>query len=131
MLRGIQTLEPLVKLPFPHIFSCLPTDRFRLTEEDPPFLFDYFYPDDDELGNCPCGLARKAASVVIRKAGPDKFLDSTWLNSIVSFAGNPSAVGSMVERSCISAISTFGLDRRDNLLKSLYFKVPISFISSR
>jgi hypothetical protein len=75
-------------------------------------LFDYryFYPDDNEIGNCTCGLAREGAALVLREKKPDKFLSHEWLKSIMWFTGNPGALGSMVEQSCLSALSSHGLN---------------------
>src|SRR4051794_10178851 len=69
----------------------------------------YFYPDEEEFGKCTCGLARNAAEILIREKNADRFLSCEWLNSMVLFKGKPFVIGSMVEQSCLSAISRFGL----------------------
>jgi hypothetical protein len=75
-------------------------------------LFDhrYFYPDDDMIGECTCGLARNVAQSMIRERNMDKFLSRQYLNSMVILEGNRCAIGSMVEQSCLAAINRFGLD---------------------
>ena len=93
-------------------FLCLTRSGTRIhfvSKES--FDYRYFYANDEEFGNYTCGLARDAAALVLRQAKPSKFLDNQWLRSFSLFKGNPSVLGSMVEQSCLSAISSFGFNQ--------------------
>jgi hypothetical protein len=93
-------------------FLCLTRSGTRIhfvSKES--FDYRYFYPNDEEFGNYTCGLARDAAALVLRQAKPSKFLDNQWLRSFSLFKGNPSVLRSMVEQSCLSAISSFGFNQ--------------------
>src|SRR6266487_3612077 len=91
------------------LFHCLANSCIQGIAAE---LFDYryFYPDDKQIGKCTCGLAREEAALVLREKKPDKFLSQEWLNSIRWFTGHPGALGSMVEQSCLSALSSYGLN---------------------
>jgi hypothetical protein len=69
----------------------------------------YFFRDDrTQTCHCTCGLARNAGAILLRKQRPDPFLEDGWLRSLHSHASNPSVVGSIVEQTCLSAISSRG-----------------------
>jgi len=86
--------------------ACL----LNATTRDMPKLYDhrYFY-IEDSIGHCTCGLAQETMARVLRDIGEDIFLDSEWLNSMITFRNNPSVLGFIVEQACLSSISQKGL----------------------
>jgi hypothetical protein len=98
------------------LFRCLIHLNVKDVSRD---LFDYryFYPDNAEVGRFACGAAREVAEILIRETYPDKFLAPEWYGAIISFRSNRSVVGSMIERSCLSYLSRFGVNHGE-----LHFK---------
>jgi hypothetical protein len=69
----------------------------------------YFYPDKNRV-TCACGFARDAAEILLRNANLDRFLSLEYINSMLLFSGDPGVLGSMVEQTCLAAITRFGLN---------------------
>jgi len=98
--------------------------------------FDHRYFWQDEGTGCcyyTCGLAREGGAIAIRKVKPDKFLTDTWFNTLDAFEDNPVVVGFIVEQTCLSAMSSLGLNIRDlhwNPLKPKIFSGDLLYAIS-
>jgi hypothetical protein len=89
-----------------NLFNCLVCHQSY--GEDKWFDLRYFYRDDTFVCHCTCGLAREAAARVLRKAAPGKFLSDDWVESLATYADNPSVIGFIVQQACLTAISEHG-----------------------
>jgi len=88
------------------------------------FDYQYFYQNDSDFGLCTCGLARDAAATVIAQKKHSKLYDPVWISNLHLYKDRPSALGFLVELTCLSCIADFGLNFGDIHLKST---APIIF----
>ncbi|KAF5379728.1 hypothetical protein D9615_005699 [Tricholomella constricta] len=93
------------------VYKCLTSSAIRRGQAPLSSIdHQYFYFDGEGVGHCTCGISRDIAATVLRNSTPEKFLDTPWLDSVISpNSGNPSVNGYAVELSCLSAIEHFGL----------------------
>jgi hypothetical protein len=101
------------------IIKCIPIHSFidimgncllnKQTNDDPSIYDHRYFYIKDKIGHYTCGLARGAITDVLRSYGEDIFLDSVWLDSLVTFKNNPPVLGFIIEQACLSSISQKGL----------------------
>lgn len=94
------------------LYGCLTATTVRnLSKES--FDYRYFYASDAQIGRVTCGLAREAATGILRRVLPDKLFGKEWLSSLRSFKDDGSIVGFMAEQACLSTISEHGFNHGD------------------
>jgi hypothetical protein len=78
----------------------------------------YFYIAHDERCYCISGYARdRMADYLFEKGRLEVFTTSSWIQCIKEFKNNPSVMGFMVEKACLSSIFKSGL-----MTKAINFK---------
>jgi hypothetical protein len=77
----------------------------------------FFYIENNRC-HCTSGFVRDCmANYLFEKGRSEVFIDSSWIQCIEEFKNNPSVMGFMVEKACLSSIFKSGF-----LAKEIYFK---------